>query len=374
MKLIRLGDYIEFCDKRNSDESLGEDDVRGISTRKEFIMTKADLYDVSLKSYKIVDKNDFAFVSDTSRRGDKISLAFNDLDKKIIVSSISTVFRITDVAIINPYYLFMYFKRPEFDRFARYNSWGSAREVFSIDDFCDIKINIPPLDIQNKFVNIYLSLIQNQKAYKSNQSDLKLVCDSYIEKLKYLYPYKSISDCIELVTEANSNNEYGLKDVVGVSQEKFIIPTKADASHNDLSKFTIIHPLDFVYNPRNGVAIGLNDFNKNYIISWNNTAFRIKNDCLNLINPKYLFMFMCRSERDRKVKFDSWGSSTEVYSFEELKNTKIPFAPLNIQNDIVEIFNSYKSRMKFEIKVNNMLQNICSILIAGSIKEAHINE
>ncbi|MGN0820767.1 MAG: restriction endonuclease subunit S, partial [Akkermansia sp.] len=74
---MKLGDFIAPTDDRNVDNRLGVESVRGISTDKHFIATKANLEGVSLSSYKLVKPRDFAFVSDTSRRGDKMSLAYN---------------------------------------------------------------------------------------------------------------------------------------------------------------------------------------------------------------------------------------------------------------------------------------------------------
>ena len=154
MALIRLGDYIELVDERNKDEIYSESDVRGISTSKAFIETKANLNGVNLSGYKIVRQYEFAYVADTSRRGEKIALAYAD-EKPCIISSNYTVFKVKDDTKLLPRYLMMFFNRPEFDRYARFNSWGSARETFSWEDFCDIKLNLPSIDIQRKYVAIY---------------------------------------------------------------------------------------------------------------------------------------------------------------------------------------------------------------------------
>ena len=365
LKKTKLGQYIEQVNSRNKGESFTVDSVRGISTKKFFIPTKADMNGVSLKNYKIVQPGEFAYVSDTSRRGDKISLAFNNSNEPYLVSSISTVFKISSKEL-DPYYLFIYFNRPEFDRYSRFNSWGSARETFSWVDLCDMDLFLPNITIQLKCSNIYKGMIDNQKEYEYGLEDLKMTCDVYIEKLKREVELKEISPYLEVVTERNNNNEYKLESVVGVSQEKKIIPTKADASNNDLSKFIIIRKNDFVYNPRNGVAVGINLKNKNFIISWNNTAFRIINE--NLI-PEYLFMFLSRSEWDRKVKFDSWGSSTEVYGFKDLAATKIPIPRKEIQQNIVDIFHAYNERREVNEKLKDQIKNICPILIKGSLEE-----
>ena len=118
----KLGKLIEQCDNRNTDEEYTVDDVRGISTGKEFIETKANMDGVSLTSYKIVKENEFAYVADTSRRGDKIAVAFNRNEGNILISSIYTVFYVSKSELLLSDYLFMFFNRTEFDRYLRFNS------------------------------------------------------------------------------------------------------------------------------------------------------------------------------------------------------------------------------------------------------------
>lgn len=152
--LQEIGAYIEECNERNLDGKFTEKDVRGIATSKGLIETKAKLEGVSLKSYKLVRSKEIAFVPDTSRRGDKMSLGMNDSDKTYIVSSISSVFNVDDEYIL-PNFIYLWFCRSEFDRYARFNSWGSAREAFSFEDMKRCKIPIPPIDVQRAIVNIY---------------------------------------------------------------------------------------------------------------------------------------------------------------------------------------------------------------------------
>lgn len=162
MGLVKLGKYIEPSDLRNSDGAYDETAVVGLSTAKQIIKTKADLDGVSLTSYKLLPPHHFAYVPDTSRRGDKMSLGYNTTERTFLVSSISVVFRVSDIENLSADYLYMYFNRPEFDRYARFNSWGSAREAFSWDDMCDITINLPPVAIQKKYADAYTAIINNE--------------------------------------------------------------------------------------------------------------------------------------------------------------------------------------------------------------------
>ena len=109
---------------------------------------------VSLNPYYLVQPDDFVYVTVTSRNGEKITLAHNVTEKTYIVSSISSVFNV-DKENILPNFLYLWFCRSEFDRYARFNSWGSAREAFSFEDMKRCKIPIPPIDVQRAIVNIY---------------------------------------------------------------------------------------------------------------------------------------------------------------------------------------------------------------------------
>ena len=152
-----LKGLIEYSDLRNADGVYSEDDVVGVSTDKQMIQTRANLDGVNLLEYKLLRPGYFAFVADTSRRGDKIALAYNDTDRTYIVSTWYVVFYIPDSArcLLSPDYLYIFFNRGEFDRYARTNSWGSAREYFWFSDMEDVPISLPPLTIQQKYVAIY---------------------------------------------------------------------------------------------------------------------------------------------------------------------------------------------------------------------------
>lgn len=159
----RLGDYIEDVDERaGKSEEYTLKDIRGISSiTKLFQKTKANLVDVSPAGYKVVEPMYFAFNPNTARMGDKIPIALNLEGRNIIVSSIYPVFRIKDTNLLDPQYLWLWFKRPEFDRYARFKSHGSAREIFSWEEMKDVKLSIPDINTQRKIVEQYNATIKN---------------------------------------------------------------------------------------------------------------------------------------------------------------------------------------------------------------------
>lgn len=148
-----LGKYIRVVDERNV-EGI-EDNLLGVSVTKVFIKSIANTVGTDFSTYRIVKKNQFTYIPDTSRRGDKIGIALlEDLDKGL-VSQAYTVFEITDAEQLLPQYLMMWFRRPEFDRYARYISHGSVREIFSWDDMCSIMLPVPKIETQKEVVAEY---------------------------------------------------------------------------------------------------------------------------------------------------------------------------------------------------------------------------
>lgn len=178
----KLGSYIRPVDERNSDGSLGEDNLYGISVTKDFIVTHANLVGVTFDSYKVVAPRQFAYIPDTSRRGDKIAISLNTTGEKIIVSSICTVFEIADEDQLLPEYLMLWFMRPEFDRYARFMSNGSAREVFDWDCMCGVELPVPPLSAQQKIVRDYKVINDRIELLCNTASTVEGIIQTLFEK------------------------------------------------------------------------------------------------------------------------------------------------------------------------------------------------
>ncbi|MBN2769072.1 MAG: restriction endonuclease subunit S [Spirochaetes bacterium] len=169
----RLGDYIQQTDERNSD--LAIDYLRGISTSKILIESKANMTGVNISNYKILRNGQFVYVADTSRRGDKIALAMNNY-KDCIISSIYTTFEVVRLNELLPEYLYLFFRRSEFDRYARFHSFGSARETFDWNEMCEVRLPVPDIKIQKAIVNIYHALESRKKINDKLKDKIKPLC------------------------------------------------------------------------------------------------------------------------------------------------------------------------------------------------------
>ena len=173
----KIGNYIERHDKRNSDNTIKN--VMGISTSKKFREPTAKVNRDELSSYKIVEPRQIAFVQ-TTHNEKVFAYAFNDTNERIVVSSVNEVFS-TDETKILPEYLAMFFNRAEFDRYARFHSWGSAREVFTWKDLCEVEVPIPSLEIQKSIAAIYDVYRTRQKILERLKLQIKKICPILIK-------------------------------------------------------------------------------------------------------------------------------------------------------------------------------------------------
>ena len=156
MAYQRLGDYIREVNVRNRE--LKVTSLLGVSISKEFIPSIANTIGTDMSAYKIVERGQFAYGPVTSRNGDKVSIALLDNYDNAIISQAYTVFEVVNHEKLLPDYLMMWFQRPEFDRYARFHSHGSAREVFDWDELCDVRLPVPSIERQREIVAEYETL------------------------------------------------------------------------------------------------------------------------------------------------------------------------------------------------------------------------
>ena len=151
----KLGDFIEESDRRNTDESINR--LLGVSIEKRFMPSIANTVGTDFSKYKVIHPGEFAYGPVTSRNGDKISIARLQDEEPCIISSSYTSFRVTDESLDSDY-LMLWFMRPEFDRYARFKSHGSAREIFDRDQLCSVELPIPPIQEQKRIVSAFRAI------------------------------------------------------------------------------------------------------------------------------------------------------------------------------------------------------------------------
>ena len=369
LKKYKLGELIELSVEKNSEGLYGIENVRGISNAKEIMSTKADVDENVIRKFYIVSPNQFIYNPRTTRMGDRVGLAYNNTDKPLLFSFNNIAFKIKDSAKeqILPQYLYMYYNRNEFDRYAITNSWGSATELFSFEEMCDIDITLPSIEQQRKYVDVYLALQNNLAAYQSKVEDLKLVCDGYIEELRRKMKCEKIGDYIERYSEKNLDK--AIDDVVGLSTEKRFRVAQSRVNRNELGGYKIVHPLDIAYVPTTDtwkvLAFAVNHFEKDVVVSPIYEVFKTKGK----LESDYLAIWLKREEFDRYARYNSWGSARENFTFEEMQNVEIPIPDISVQREIVNIHKCYIERQRIAEALKEQLKNICPVLIRGSLTE-----
>lgn len=368
----KMRQLIELAPDTNVELLYGPDDVRGMTITKEIIPTKADVSRTDLSKFLIVHPREFIYNPRT--HGKRIGFGYNNTNSNFIISWNNVAFKIKKemTTIVLADYLFLHFKRDEWDREACFQSWGSSTEVFSWDTLCDMEVDLPSLEVQQKYVDIYNAMLSNQQSYERGLDDLKLVCDGYIDELRKKKIQKKLGNYISLCDAKNDNLKYGLDSVRGISIEKKFIDTKANMEGVSLKPYAIVKPNEFAYvtvTSRNGEKISLarNDSKQSYLCSSSYIVFKV-NDESELL-PAYLSMLFERNEFNRYSRFNSWGSARETFDWEEMQEVRLPIPDVEIQKDIVNIFEVYKTRKEINEKLKSQIKDICPILIKGSLDE-----
>lgn len=200
----QLGQFIRQVDVRNA--SGKEENLLGVSVQKTFIPSIANTVGTDFTKYKVVRRGQFTYIPDTSRRGDKIGIALlSDCDEGL-VSNVYTTFEVIDKNELLPEYLMLWFSRPEFDRYARFKSHGSVREVMDWDEMCKVQLPVPPISVQRDIVKAYQT-ITNRIALKQQVNDnLEAVLAASHSKMFFSKDTSEHSKLGELMTFGNGKS------------------------------------------------------------------------------------------------------------------------------------------------------------------------
>lgn len=356
----KLGELIEQRrEKYDGNENLP---IRGVS-KEGFILPKQDGADTSI--YNVFYINDFVF---NPARMELNSIALNLFFDKAICSSLYEVFYIKRTDVVLPQYLNLYIKRDEFARKCWFEAIGSARNYFRVSNLSEFIIELPPIEIQQKYVDVYNAMLANQQSYEQGLDDLKLTCDAYIEELRRKLPCEAIGPYIERHDVRNGPN--GTKNVMGVSTTKEFREPTSKVNRNELSNYKVVKPrqISFVQTTHNEKVFcnAFNNTNEDIVVTSVNEVFSTDEDKL---LPEYLVMFFNRTEFDRYARFHSWGSARETFTWDDLVKVEIPIANITTQKSIVNIYTAYKERKEINEKLKSQIKDICPILIKGSLEE-----
>lgn len=363
-----LGELLELTTETNSELKYGPYDVKGMTITKEIISTKANVKDTDLKKFLVVHPKEFIFNPRT--HGKKIGFGYNSTGETFLISWNNIAFRIKKDAekSVLPEYLFLHFNRSEWDREACYRSWGSSTEVFSWYALCEMVLELPPIDIQQKYVDIYNAMISNQECYERGLEDLKLTCDAYIENLRRQMPCEEIGSYLRECNEKNEGNAITLFQGVNVDH----VFTEPKRVAEDSENGSVVRTGQFAFNKvmksnRTKLPIALRE-GPDCVVSNSYQVFEITDT--KKLNPKYLLMWFNRTETQRYAGFISFGTTRDIFTFEDMVKIAIPIPSVETQQDVVDIFTVYQERSEINERLKMQLKDICPVLVKGSIEEA----
>lgn len=360
----KLGEYIQQVDVRNTDLSVTH--LLGVSVEKRFIESIANTIGTDFSKYKIVRKRQFTYIPDTSRRGDKIGIALlTDYDEGL-VSNIYTVFEITDTSKLLPEYLMLWFSRPEFDRYARYKSHGSVREIFDWDEMCRVELPVPDIKEQQKIVDTYNAITNRIQIKQKINENLEKTALLQIEELlenqninKRTLKIGDICDVkggkrlplgADLIEQKNSHPYIRIRDLKNscfvVLNDEFLYVD--DETQQEISRY-ITNTNDLLISIVG--TIGLTSIVHSSLDNANLTENCVKLTNMNVLSPEFVLMYLRTKSGQKAISQATVGAV----------QAKLPLK--NVQNLDIQYFDDEQMR-----EINLLLKNSFK-LISCNIEE-----
>ncbi len=366
----RLGDYIQLVDNRNKD--LAVTNLLGINITKNFMPSVANQTTLDLTKYKLIEKGQFATNLMHVNRDEVLPVSLYTSDEPAIISPAYKMFEVKDEKELLPEFLMMEFQRAEFDRMAWTYCDSSVRGGLEWNRLCDMKLPIPNIATQKKYVALYNGIQNNQKVYQNSLEDLQLICDTYIENLIKTEEKKTLGEYIQQSDERNSDLE--IDNLLGISVNKVFMPSRSNKATLNLANYKVVRPRQFGYvsvTSRNGGKISLAILDGNAgLVSSTYTVFEVNNT--KELLPEYLYLFLKRTEFDRYARFNSWGSARETFNWDEMCSVQIPIPPIKVQEAIVTIYHTLEARKKINKQLKNSIKPLCPVLMKGVIEEMNV--
>lgn len=369
IRWVRLGDYIELCDEVNS---AGIDyPMLGINKDKVFMPTVANVTTVDIRKYKVVSKGRFVFSGMQTGRDVCIRIALYDNDTPALISPAYTTFTVREDKDMLSEFFFMYFMRAEMDRYGWFISDSSVRSNLDWVRFVEIQIPLPSPEKQRELVATWKGLRDMKEQNEAMAAPLMQLCQSRLQELKHTYPLTEIGPYIEQCDERNSDKQYGVYSVMGVSIGKKFISTKADMTGVSLTPYKLVKPNEFCFvtvTSRNGgkISLALNQSDDTYIVSSSYEVFRVIDE--EKVCPGFLYLWFCQSEFDRYARFHSWGSARETFSYESMERVEVPLPSIKEQEAIVNIYKCAAECKRIAEEADRLSREICPALMQKAIR------
>ena len=357
----KLGELI--TQRREKYDGISDLPIRGVS-KEGFISAKQPGADTSL--YNVYYLWDFVF---NPARMEINSIALNTEFERAICSSLYEIFYVSRPDLVLPQYLNLFIKRDEFARHCEFIGWGSAREYCRMGDISDIDIELPTIEIQQKYVDIYNAMLANQRSYEQGLEDLKQAVFAEIDIIKHSVPKVPVGELLEEIDIRNTDG--ALTNVQGINIEKQFMPSVADTTSVNLKNYKVVRNGQFAYSSMQTgrdecIRIALYDKGKPILISPAYSVLQVKGSSA---VAEYIMLWFSRPETDRYGWFASDASVQANLDLDRFYEIQIPLPDLNKQHSVANIYIAYMLRKEINEQLKTQIKDICPILIKGSMEE-----
>ena len=383
----QLGQYIEMVSRTNSDLKYGIEDVRGCSNTKQMMQTRANLIGRTYEKFIVLRPQEFVFNRRTTRNGEKIGMAYNNTDREYIFTNDYVAFRVKQEYLdkLLPDYLYMFFCRDEFDRYARYKSTGSATEFFNWEDMCAVPFEIPPMDFQQLVVNAYKvlnerietkqkindnleetaqSLFQEQFAAFYNENELP---DGYsiatLDSLCSIKGGKRLPADGELLDTPTAHPYIRVRDL---GSNRYVCLTNQfqyidKETHSAISRY-IVNTNDIVISIVG--TIGLIGKIHTSLNNANLTENCVKLANIHTVTPDYLYYTLCYKKQIKEIELLTVGAVQSKLPMYNIQSMKILVPPAEVIEDFQHKFDIFNEQIEANTIEIQRLYELQSVLLA----------
>lgn len=383
----QLGQYIEMVSRTNSDLKYGIEDVRGCSNTKQMMQTRANLIGRTYEKFIVLRPQEFVFNRRTTRNGEKIGMAYNNTDREYIFTNDYVAFRVKQEYLdkLLPDYLYMFFCRDEFDRYARYKSTGSATEFFNWEDMYAVPFEIPPMDFQQLVVNAYKvlnerietkqkindnleetaqSLFQEQFAAFYNENELP---DGYsiatLDSLCSIKGGKRLPADGELLDTPTAHPYIRVRDL---GSNRYVCLTNQfqyidEETHSAISRY-IVNTNDIVISIVG--TIGLIGKIHTSLNNANLTENCVKLANIHTVTPDYLYYTLCYKKQIKEIELLTVGAVQSKLPMYNIQSMKILVPPAEVIEDFQHKFDIFNEQIEANTIEIQRLYELQSVLLA----------
>ena len=379
----QLGQFIRQVDIRNSEGK--EENLLGVSVQKKFIPSIANTVGTDFKKYKVVKKGQFTYIPDTSRRGDKIGIALLEDYEEGLVSNVYTVFEIIDEKQLIPEYLMLWFSRPEFDRYARFKSHGSVREVMDWDEMCKIELPVPPYEKQKEIVDGYKAITERIALKQKINDNLEATAQAvFQEQFASYYGADKLPNGYNIVTLdslctvkggkrlpadcelLDTPTEHPYIRVRDVGSSRYVCLTDQfqyidEETHSAISRY-IVNTDDIVISIVG--TIGLLGKVHSSLNKANLTENCVKLADIHTVTSDYLYYTLCYKKQIKEIELLTVGAVQAKLPMYNIQSMKILVPPTDVIKDFQDKMNVFNRQIEANTVEIQRLYELQGVLLA----------